>query len=280
MKYPSVSPPLKHLSLVGLNPTYRDVIKKFNDFCHNHAESKDLVADFLSEMARTKSIATLNTYKAAIKKAMKSEMAQNRMDTSGNMALLEIIFKEIRTGSPQVKVQKEQVLSPGEFDAIIHLSGIKTGLIINALYQTAARVSELVNIKLSDCRVTDQGVVIRVLGKGGKVRSIFMSIDVFRSICNVYLGKVYLFETDNGTPLNRRTVHTLIKRAGNKIGRPDIHAHTLRHSFATHRLQDLGIDAVSEYLGHSSPEVTAKYYLHKSATIEEVLQGSKSVGKN
>jgi len=272
MNLPAAENTVKSLSIVGLNPTYQDIIRKFNRFCENHAGEDDLLALFLAEMARSKSISTINTYKAALKKAMKIEMSRSGTDTSHNIALLDSIFKDIRTGIPDMKVRQEKTLTRQEVDDLIRVSGRKTGLIVRALYQTAARVSELVNIRIADCRESEKGIIIRVVGKGRKARSIYMGCEIYHAIRHAYNGKVFLFETSKGTPLNRRTVHTVIKRSGRKICRPDIHAHTLRHSFATNRLQDLGIDAVSEYLGHSSPEITAKYYLHKSATMEEILR--------
>jgi len=272
MNLPSVNKPVKNLPIAGLNPTYQVIIRKFNSFCELHPDSDDLVGLFLTEMARTRSISTVNTYKAALKKALKIMMSGSRMDTSANIVLLDNMFREIKTGIPEVKVRREKTLSRKELEELVRLSGYKTGLIIRALYQTAARVSELVNIRIVDCRETEKGIIIRVVGKGRKARSLYMTHDIYHAIRKTYNGREYLFETKKGRAVNRRTVHTIIKRAGRKIGRPDIHAHTLRHSFATNRLTDLGIDAVSEYLGHSSPEITAKYYLHKSATIDEILQ--------
>ncbi len=261
------------LSTRGLDDTYKTAVTLFNRFVKENP-SGDPVHDFFAHLKKNRSIATLQTYKAAIKKAVISDLKRRGLDNSATLAQLDATFKEIKTGTRDIKVSKEEILSPSELKDLVTVSGEKTSLIIRALYQTGSRVTELINIRFTDCMKTSGGMIIRVTGKGTKERTVFMSTELYWEIRKAYRGQAYLFENiQTGKPISRKTVHGLIKVAGAKIGRPDIHAHTLRHSFATNRLDDLGIDAVSEYLGHSSPEITAKYYLHKKPTISSVLQG-------
>lgn len=202
---------------------------------------------------------------------MQNEMQKQGIDNSRMLAQLDTVFKSVKTGSPDERVLTEDVLTRDEFKELIDRSGEKTGLIIQALYYSAARVSELVNVRLSDCTPTGNGVMISIIGKGRKARRFFMPLNLFNAVRKAYQGETFLFETA-GKPLSRYTVNTLIKRAGEKIGRPDIHAHTLRHTWATHRINDLGLSKVSRYLGHSTPATTAKYYLHGSPSMTEILQ--------
>ena len=108
-------------------------------------------------------------------------------------------------------------------------------------------------------------------GKGRKQRTAYMNKKTFENLKGLYGGKTYLIE-NNGKPLSRHTVATMVKRAGAMIGRPDIHPHTLRHTKASHLLTaGMSLPAVSAYCGHSDPAITAKFYLHDKPTAEAVL---------
>jgi len=261
----------RELSLTGLDSNYQAAVRMFNQFARNYKGQGDLLKDFFQEQSKIKSVSTIKLYKAGIKKAMQNEMQKQGIDNSRMLAQLDTVFKSVKTGSPDERVLTEDVLTRDEFKELIDRSGEKTGLIIQALYYSAARVSELVNVRLSDCTPTGNGVMISIIGKGRKARRFFMPLNLFNAIRKAYQGETFLFETA-GKPLSRYTVNTLIKRAGEKIGRPDIHAHTLRHTWATHRINDLGLSKVSRYLGHSTPATTAKYYLHGSPSMNEILQ--------
>lgn len=123
---------------------------------------------------------------------------------------------------------------------------------------------------MSDCQERKDGVIIKVIGKGNKEGTFYMSIDLFQAIRQAYKGKTYLFETKDKV-ISRMTAYTLIKRAGSKIGRPDISCHTLRHSWASLSIDVLGLAKVSGYLRHASQDTTAKYYLHGKAEMPEIL---------
>ena len=74
-------------------------------------------------------------------------------------------------------------------------------------------------------------------------------------------------------PYAREYVSAQIKKIGHRIGR-EISAHTLRHSFATRKVQQLPgkLDAVSRYLGHSSPSITLAMYCHNTMTDAELYE--------
>jgi integrase/recombinase XerD len=254
----------------GLAKGYQADISIFNRWAGGRQITADLVAEYFNQARTRYQVTTINRHKAAVKKAVIQALGHGA--TIGQLGQLDTFFKGIKGGTPDRKVLQEMILTPDELHDLIQYSGEKTALIIKALYVTACRVSELTHIKLDNCDTRADAVLISVTGKGRKDRTVYMDRGTFDAIRTAYQGTDYLFES-NGKPLHTVTVHTLIKRAGARIGRPDIHAHTLRHTFATHRLNDLGISAVSEYLGHSSPEITAKYYLHNKPTVKSVLEG-------
>ena len=103
-----------------------------------------------------------------------------------------------------------------------------------------------------------------------------MSLELFEEIRRTFNGQKFLFETSHEKAISRKTIHVLIKRAAAKIGRADIHAHTLRHTWATLSIHNLGLSKVSKYLRHSSADITARYYLHGQATLKEIIQNNKN----
>ncbi len=134
--------------------------------------------------------------------------------------------------------------------------------IIETFYSTGIRVSELVAIKKGD--IDFQSGLIRVLGKGRKERVVPIgerAMQVIRAYLQqaVLLGEA-LFCNQKGTALTTRSVHRIVKRAMQQIGRSASSPHTLRHSFATHLLEG-GADlrSVQEMLGHASLSTTQRY---------------------
>lgn len=144
--------------------------------------------------------------------------------------------------------------------------GQRDRLILEILYASGVRVSELINIKISD--INDEE--IKILGKGNKER-ISRIGDYAREILEVYLqdgyntlniNKLdYLFLNKNGKKLTTRGIRYILDKIIEKttIGKK-ISPHMLRHSFATHLLNE-GCDilSVQELLGHDSLSATAIY---------------------
>lgn len=270
MKSLQSSKALTALPTRGLNKGYRADVSLFNRWTEGRRITADLIQEYFNQARARYQAATVNRHRAAIKAAMLKALGTGA--TIGQVGQVDTFFKSIKAGTPDRKILSEMTLTPDEIQDLINYSGEKTALIVRALYVTACRISELVNIRLSNCDARPDAVLIQVTGKGRKDRTVYLDRETFDRIRDAYQGRAFLFEC-NGEPIKPITVHTLIKRAGAKIGRPDIHAHLLRHSFATHRIKDLGIDSVSEYLGHSDPSITARYYLHNSPSVKSVLEG-------
>ena len=138
---------------------------------------------------------------------------------------------------------------------------LRDKLIVELLYSTGIRLSELVNIKISDINFYDK--TIKVLGKGNKERYV-----LFGSVCSKLLkeyinndNRVYLLLNKNGNKLSERGVEYIIEKIFKSV---NIHSkltpHTLRHTFATHML-DNGCDLVTvqKLLGHSDLSTTSIY---------------------
>ena len=146
--------------------------------------------------------------------------------------------------------------------------GLRNSLILEILYSTGIRVSEITNIKFNDVSISNKS--IKIIGKGNKERIVY-----FGSIClnllDLYIKKSYpilnknnseyLILSKTGKKINDREIRKVVddaaKMAGIKI---KISPHVLRHTFATHMLNE-GADlrSVQELLGHENLSTTQVY---------------------
>ena len=157
---------------------------------------------------------------------------------------------------------------------------VRNKLILEMLYATGLRVSELTSIKLEDINKSDKS--IRVMGKGKKERIVYYG-DYAKELLDEYLnsnrdellkGKTskYLFINKNGDRLTYRGVEYLIDEISKYTSiKYKISPHVLRHTFATHLLQE-GADlrSVQTLLGHSSLSTTQIYTHITSEYLREV----------
>lgn len=258
------------LPVAGLALAYRSDVQGFNTWLAGRSVKAETLKGYFAELEKTHRVSTLSRKKSALKKAI----AQTRGGalTVAEQAQLTEVFREIKTGQAERAVHEHEILSRDELAELTTYSGEKTSALITALYETAARVSELLSLRLVDCTVKGESVVCEIRrGKGRKQRVTYLSKKTFETLKALYAGKTFLIER-NGKQLSRHTVGTIIKRAGSAIGRADIHPHTLRHTKASHLLTaGMSLPAVSAYCGHSDPAVTAKFYLHDKPTAEAVL---------
>lgn len=152
--------------------------------------------------------------------------------------------------------------------------GHRNKAIIETLYSCGLRVSELINLKITDLYFEHS--FIRVTGKGNKerlvpisdsaIKEITIYTEKYRKLLKVQGGNEnILFLNRRGKKLTREMIFTIVKDLSKKIGlNKNISPHTFRHSFATH-LVDGGADlrAVQEMLGHESI-ITTEIYTHLS----------------
>ena len=159
----------------------------------------------------------------------------------------------------------EQILNA--FDSNTPLD-FRNSLVLELLYSTGIRVGELVNIKISDIELSKQEICI--LGKGNKERIVLFGgkclelinkyLNSFYKIYNINNGE-YLLLGVRGNKLNEREVRKIVDEAVHKAGvKLNISPHVLRHTFATHMLNE-GADlrSVQQLLGHESLSTTTIY---------------------
>jgi integrase/recombinase XerD len=199
--------------------------------------------------------------------------------------------------APKLKRPLPDVLSFNEIEAIIDQvdlskpEGGRNKAILETMYSCGLRVSEVVNLKISQLYL-DVGF-IRVLGKGDKERLVPVGSSAIKYI-NIYKNNIrvhteikkgnedILFLNKRGTKLSRVMIFYIIKEMAMKAGiKKTVSPHTFRHSFATHLVEG-GADlrAVQEMLGHESITTTEIYthldreFLRK--TLEQFHPGFKS----
>ncbi|KAB7529994.1 site-specific tyrosine recombinase XerD [Flagellimonas olearia] len=206
-----------------------------------------------------------------------------------------LIFEDYRADNPMDLIETPKIgrklpdtLSIDEINALIlaiDLSkpeGERNRAILETLYGCGLRVSELLNLKLSDLYFEED--FIKVTGKGNKQRFVPIS-DINKKYINIYRNEIrvhlpiqkehedILFLNRRGKQLTRAMVFTIIKRLAQKIGlKKSISPHTFRHSFATHLLEN-GADlrAIQQMLGHESITTTEVYMHVNRAHLAKVL---------
>ena len=196
-----------------------------------------------------------------------------------------LIFEDYRSDSPmdlidspKIGQKLPEVLSVSEIDSIlasIDLSdkqGHRNMAIIELLYGSGLRVSELLNLRMSDIHFEEN--LILITGKGNKQRLVPLgSICKKRVLCYIDESRVHypikkeaqdiVFLNQNGGQLTRAMIFTIVRQATKLAGvQKKVSPHTFRHSFATHLLEN-GADlrSIQQMMGHESI-TTTEVYVH------------------
>lgn len=172
---------------------------------------------------------------------------------------------------PKKAMQLPKLLSEQDLEKLFNaMPNKKHKAMLFTAYSAGLRVSEIVNLKLTDIDSSRMQLFIE-RAKGKKDRYVNLSpvlLDILRSYAKTYKPKpkIFLFESENtGTAYPTRTVQQIFSNAKQKAGiKKDVGIHSLRHSFATHLL-DKGTDIryIKDILGHFDIRTTERY-LHVS----------------
>ena len=164
---------------------------------------------------------------------------------------------------PNVKREKKLpvVLSKKEIESMIKTThNIKFRLMIMLGYGCGLRVSEIVSIKWSDVDFTRNVLHIKN-AKGKKDRVVMLSPKIKKILRSIDDNNEYILTTQRKTKYSTRSVQEIVSKLANLAGiRKKVSPHTLRHSFATHLLeQGIDIHYIKELLGHASVSTTQIY---------------------
>ena len=171
-------------------------------------------------------------------------------------------FYEIERPRKEHKLPK--VISKEEVIAIIeHTNNLKHRCIVQLLYGSGLRRSELLNLKLND--IDSKRMLIRIEGaKGNKDRLTLLSKNALKDLrmyFKEWKPKEFLFEGRKGGKYSPESVVQIVKQAANKAGiKQNVSPHILRHSFATHLLEsNVDLRQIQVLLGHGSSKTTEIY---------------------
>jgi site-specific recombinase XerD len=240
--------------------TYTNCVRKFIDYSGKpigQLSSFD-AKNFLLYLMNDKKVSgsTLNVYHMAIRFFLEEILRKNMK--------LNIKYSKRPNRLPEFLTKEEVKKLIGQ------IKNWKYRLMIEVLYGGGLRVSELLNLKINDLRIKEGYGFIRQ-GKGRKDRIFVLSKICIEKIKNlIEIEKLslenYLFLNNRKERYSERSVQEIIKRATllAKINKK-VHCHTLRHSFATHLIQNgASLNEVQAMLGHKSPE-TSMIYVHMAS---------------
>jgi len=173
-------------------------------------------------------------------------------------------IEEINLIRPRQSVILPTVLSKEEVIRLfINTRNLKHRAVLTMIYSSGLRISELLNLELSNIDIDRRQVFVQS-GKGRKDRVVIFAesfLPMFRNYMRTYRPIKYFVEGKPGEKYSPESIRHIIKRSAHLAGiRKRITPHTLRHSFATHLLEN-GVDIryIQELLGHSSPKTTMIY---------------------
>jgi len=203
---------------------------------------------------KNKSGSTINVYFNAIKFMLEDVMGKK------------LIWKKKFSKTPKklpIFLTKDEVIN-----LINNIPNEKHKLAIELLYGAGLRVSELLNLKIKDFQLESNYGWVRN-GKGKKDRLFIIPFKLKNKIKEQIKNKseeVYLISRKDNKQLSRMTIQAIIKKAKMKAKiNKKIHPHTLRHSFATHLIQNgYDVNSVQSLLGHNSSQTTM-IYIHMAS---------------
>jgi integrase/recombinase XerD len=222
----------------------------------------------------------IKSYVYNIVKSGKSASYQNQVINAIKFYYEQVLdmpqrFYEIDRPNKERKLP--MVISEEEVTSLLDaVDNLKHKAILVTMYSCGLRISELLNLQLTDIQ-SDRKLVLVREAKGKKDRTTVLAnttLELLRKYYQQYKPRVYLFEGGAGIPYSSKSVSNIIKKASYKAGiYKQITPHTLRHSFATHLLEN-GTDLryIQVLLGHNSPKTT-EIYAHVSTRY---LQDVKS----
>lgn len=234
--------------------TYISVLDKFfrtYKKAPHEVTKKDIEKHLLRLLENNKSGNTVNVHLNALKflyeKVLKKKLTVN------------IHFTKTRKSLPTFLTQEEIIHF---FDCI---KNRKHKLMITLLYSAGLRVSELVNLKVKDLQMNNSYGMVKN-GKGGKDRFFIIAEKLVEELGdwilrNKFGPENYLFTGYGNSRYSTQSVRAIIKNASRKAGfSKNVHPHTLRHSFATHLIENgYSVMELQPLLGHSKLETTMIY---------------------
>ena len=258
--------------------SYKSDLTKLSNYLQNQDLSKTNIDNFFIDMSEF-------NYSTSTKKRIHSSIKNFLKYINENEDYESIDISDIKLKSSK---KLPEVLPITDIENMINFYNHETYLdsrnrtVIDVLYSTGCRVSELCDINISDIDLDEK--YLKLKGKGSKQRIVPIGSMLYKNLLK-YLNVRDTFLQNRGEPLflsksknklDRTAVFRIIKKTAKNISlQTDVHPHTLRHSAATHMLEG-GCDlrTVQEFLGHSSVSTTQIYTKVTKEFLEEAFTES------
>ena len=257
---------------------YKSDVIKFTQYADLNNLNKNVITNYFFELSEF-------NYSNTSKQRMYSSIKQflKYLNNSGfvdNFEIENIKFKS--------ELKLPEVISVTQIDSMINYYNHNSFLnsrnltIIDFIYSTGSRVSEVINVNISDIDTKES--FVRLEGKGSKQRIVPLGsllinnlteyLKLRNSIENLESSKLFLSKSFK--KLDRSAIFRIVKSTALKLGlNVDLHPHTLRHSAATHMLErGCDLRTVQEFLGHSSVSTTQIYTKVTKEFLEEAFTES------
>ena len=281
---------------------YEGDLKKFQNYLdENNTEilkaGRSISRAFLDKLSKGGySEKSLRRITASIK-TFYTWLYKNDYQVKNNLgdSILNLKYRKLPKNMPKYLTINEidELISSDKED--INPIEIRNNCIIELLYATGIRVSELVTIDLED--IDNANMQLRVMGKGMKERICIFGEEAALSIKKYIkesrphlkhgsISTNALFLNNSGSRISTRAIQRITSQAGKKSGMlKKIHPHLLRHSFATHLIQNnADLRVVQQLLGHSSANTTQIYTSINTvayrSTITKALENTRKIEKS
>ena len=266
--------------------SYRRDLEKFNKFMENHG---------ITDVTKM-NLTNLNSYMLYMEKEQFATSTISR-----NVATLKAYFgflyrdgyitsdPAISLKAPKIEKKMPEIITMNEVDLLLSqpspktYKGVRDRAMLELLYATGMRVSELISLKVSDVNLNGSFIRCqdlnheRIIPFGNVAKTALKTyIRDARPAMIEHEDEETLFTNCNGTPMSRQGFWKLLKKYAKNAGiQADITPHTLRHSFAAHLVAN-GADlrSVQEMLGHSDISTTQVYARMNNRRIKDVYSKS------
>jgi len=267
---------MKHLRTTGKRG-YDPHIQAFNIWNRGRRITPARIIGYFEALRAQKySQSTLNVKRSALLSSI-----ENRFVASRNFQSLghyRYIFKRLRFRREKKPVE---IVSREEMQRMIFASrrDPRKMVLLAAYWHSGGRLCEVLSIRLRDCRInhSEKIVTATVRGKGNKRIDLDFPLSVYQAAVRHFRGTNFLFENKKtGKNFSGRAVEDYVSRLGMRILNRRITPHTFRHSAATHLFKSgHSVKSISEFLHHSSAQLTLDIYIHDPAKAEVIQRELK-----
>ena len=268
--------------------SYIEDLETFIKYFKNKKSLKNItradINDYITNLSNNLSAKSVSRHISSLKTFYKYLLLDNYVTSS----------PAVHLKVPKLAKTLPKTLSEEEVDKLLNVNltddySYRNKAMLELMYSSGLRVSELINLKVTDIDLAMN--LVRVYGKGSKERIVPLgdyALDALKEYINNHRGNLlkktpsdYLFLNSRGTNMTRQAFFKIIKKQAFMVGiKKEISPHTLRHSFASHLLtHGADLRTIGELLGHADVSSTQIYTHLTNEKLKENYVESHPHGK-